>query len=65
MLVHYDDSKPLMLACDASPCGLVAALSHGMPDGVDRLVTYDSRTLTTAEKITHSCKRMVLMLFMG
>ena len=50
LLVHYDDSKPLVLACDASPCGLGAVLSHIMPDGVERPVAYASRTLTTAEK---------------
>ena len=39
-----------MLACDASPCGLGAVLSHIMPDDVERPVAYASRTLTTAEK---------------
>ena len=64
LLVHYDDSKPLVLACDASPCGLGAVLSHIMPDGVERPVAYASRTLTTAEKITHTWKRKVLLLVM-
>ena len=50
LLVHYDDSKPLVLACDASPCGLGAVLSHIMLDGVERPVAYASRTSTTAEK---------------
>ena len=50
LLVHYDDSKPLMLACDAFPCGLGAVLSHIMPDGVERPVVYASIILTIAEK---------------
>ena len=28
LLVHYDASKPLVLACDASPVGVGAVLSH-------------------------------------
>ena len=50
LLLHYDDSIQLVPACDASPWGLGAVLSHIMPDGVERPVAYSSRTLTTAEK---------------
>lgn len=50
LLVHYDGSKPLVLACDASPRGLGAVLSHIMPDGDERPVAYASRTLSAAEK---------------
>ena len=50
LLVHYDGLKPLILACDASPYGVGAVLSHIMPDGAERPVAYASRTLTPAEK---------------
>jgi len=29
LLVHYDDSKPLILACDTSPYGIGAIAHYG------------------------------------
>ena len=50
LLVHYDPDKPLVLACDASPYGLRAVLSHCMPDGSDKPIAFASRSLSIAEK---------------
>ena len=50
MLVHFDSSEQLLLACDASPKGLGAVLSHVMDDGQERPIAYASRTLTPAEQ---------------
>lgn len=49
LLVHYDVSKPLVLACDASQYGIGAVLSHVI-DNEERPVAYISRTLSAAEK---------------
>ena len=49
VLVHYDTSLPLKLACDASPYGVGAVISHIFPNGEERPIAYASRTLTTSE----------------
>ena len=50
LLVHYDPTKPLILACDTSPYGVGAVLSYMMEDGSEKPVAFASRTLTPAEK---------------
>ena len=50
LLVHYDPTKELVVACDASPYGVEALLSHRCEDGQERPVAYDSRSLAEAEK---------------
>ncbi|XP_064108110.1 uncharacterized protein K02A2.6-like [Macrobrachium nipponense] len=49
VLVHYDLSKPVTLAVDASPKGLGAVLSHITSNG-ERPIAYASRMLTPTER---------------
>lgn len=48
MLIPYDSELPLLLACDASPTGIAGVLSH-IIKGVERPISFASRSLTSAE----------------
>ena len=50
LLVHFDDRKPIVLACDASPFGIGAVLSHILEDGTEHPVAYASRSLSPPER---------------
>lgn len=50
LLMHFDPSLPIVLACDASQYGVGAVLTHKMPDGSEQPVGYVSRTLNNAER---------------
>lgn len=48
-LEHYDTRKQVRLACDASPYGAGAVISHVMENGEEKPIASASRTLTAAE----------------
>ena len=65
MLVHFDPEEQLILACDASPYGLGAALSHRMQDGSERPIAFASRTLAPAEKKYSQLDKEALSIIFG
>ncbi|KAL4008501.1 hypothetical protein ACER0C_002353 [Sarotherodon galilaeus] len=65
ILTHFDSNLPLRLACDASPYGIGAVLSHKMPDGSERPVAFASRSLNAAERNYAQIDREALSLVWG
>ena len=64
VLAHYDASKKLVLACDASPYGVGAVLSQHQDDGVEKPVAFASRSLSKAEKnYSHLEKEGLAVIF--
>lgn len=50
ILIHFNRKLPIRLACDASQNGIGAVLSHILPNGSDRPITFISRVYSKAEK---------------
>ena len=49
ILTHFESDKPLVLACDTSPYGVGAVLSHIVDGNKEKPIAYASRSLSTAE----------------
>ena len=65
LLVHFDRSKPLVLACDASDYGIGAVLSHILAGGKERPIAYISKTLYTAEKHYSQLEKETLAIILA
>ena len=65
ILVHYNPDWKLCLACDASPYGVGAVLSHVTPEGHERPIAYASRTLSKPEKNYSQIDKEALGIIFG
>lgn len=61
-LTHYDPSKKLIVAADASSYGMGAVLMHEMTDGTQRPIIHASSSFTKAEKNYPQIQREALAL---
>ena len=64
-LVHFNQSLPVKLVCDASQVGIGAVIAHVMPDGSERPIAYASRILNKAESNYSQIEKEGLALVYG
>ena len=65
LLVHFDPNRELILACDASPYGVGAVLSHHGDNGLEQPIAFASRSLGAAERKYSQLEKEGLAIVFG
>ena len=65
ILAHFDPKKDIVLACDSSPYGIGALLSHRLKDGKEKPIAFASRTLVPTEKKYSQLEKEGLAIIFG
>ena len=65
LLVHFNPTLEIRVACDALAYGIGAVISHRMPDGSEKPVAFMSRTLNEAEKKYSQIEKEALACVVG
>ena len=64
-LICYDPSKPIIMACDASPYSLGVVISHKLSSGEEKPIAFASCSLVSAEKQYSQLEKEALAIAFG
>lgn len=65
VLAQYSESLPLLLACDTSPYGVGAVLSHQLSNGTEIPIAFFSRILAPTKRNCGQIEKETLAIVAG